>query len=304
VAIADDHVNVRWTGEGAYRSLGYYFTVRWNRARFGTYVHYVLDQFGVAPDPAELQNPPTPGVPPEYSLVDLGPAAPRYRLMYGDRSLIESDHEDDIFHHFFWHVHAETFRRTGSFFLVHAGTVVAPNGRGVVLPGASEAGKTTLVMGLVRAGFGYLSDEVAVIDPVTRRLYPYPKSLSVKEGSWPLFSDLLNGPRKIPRVGDALHVHPDDVRRSAVGAPCDIGFVVFPTFMRGADMGGFPISRAEAVKEVFGNAISTPSYGSRGLVLIADAVREAVCMRLQFATLEGAVNTISTLVSDPPNSPT
>ena len=46
---------------------------------------------------------------------------------------------------------------------VHAG-VVAVEGRAIVIPGPSRAGKSTLVAALVRAGAEYLSDEFAPLD--------------------------------------------------------------------------------------------------------------------------------------------
>jgi hypothetical protein len=64
--------------------------------------------------------------------------------------------------------------------LLHAGAV-AWGGRGVVIPGRSWSGKTTLVAELVRAGAAYFSDEYAVLDH-DGQLHPYPKPLSVREG--------------------------------------------------------------------------------------------------------------------------
>jgi hypothetical protein len=46
---------------------------------------------------------------------------------------------------------------------IHAG-VVRSRGVGIVLPGSSFSGKTTLVAALVRAGADYYSDEFAVVD--------------------------------------------------------------------------------------------------------------------------------------------
>jgi hypothetical protein len=61
---------------------------------------------------------------------------------------------------------------------VHAGAVVW-QGRAIVIPGRSRAGKSTLVAELVRAGAGYLSDEYAVIDP-SGLVLPYPRPLSLR----------------------------------------------------------------------------------------------------------------------------
>lgn len=62
------------------------------------------------------------------------------------------------------------------FVFVHAG-VVADRGRGLVLPGATQTGKTELVAALVRAGATYYSDEFAVLD-AEGRVHPYAKPLA------------------------------------------------------------------------------------------------------------------------------
>jgi hypothetical protein len=67
---------------------------------------------------------------------------------------------------------------------VHAG-VVGWQGRAVLLPGRSFAGKSTLVAALVRAGASYYSDEYAVLDP-QGHVHPYPRRLSLRqEGAQP-----------------------------------------------------------------------------------------------------------------------
>ena len=63
---------------------------------------------------------------------------------------------------------------------VHAGAV-AHRGRAIVMPGASFAGKTTLVAALVGAGATYYSDEFAVIDE-EGLVHPYAKALSLRDG--------------------------------------------------------------------------------------------------------------------------
>jgi hypothetical protein len=61
---------------------------------------------------------------------------------------------------------------------LHAG-VVAVNGRAIVLPGPSFAGKTTLTAALVQAGATYYSDEYAVLTPAGL-IEPYARDLQVR----------------------------------------------------------------------------------------------------------------------------
>lgn len=62
---------------------------------------------------------------------------------------------------------------------VHAG-VVGFQGRAILLPGRSFAGKSTLVAELVRAGAEYYSDEYAVLDS-RGSVHPYPRPISIRQ---------------------------------------------------------------------------------------------------------------------------
>ena len=62
---------------------------------------------------------------------------------------------------------------------VHAG-VVSMGERGLVLPGSSFSGKSTLVAALVAAGATYYSDEFAVLDEYGL-VHPYPRLLSLRD---------------------------------------------------------------------------------------------------------------------------
>lgn len=290
---------VRWKGQGAYRALSHYFTIRWNRVRLGEQVQHVFGDLSIPEDPRELRNPPTPGLPASYSLIDFGPQAERrYRLLYGTGLLLSSDSKDDVLFHLFWHVDAEAFRQVGDFLLIHAGAVVSPEGEGIVMPGQAGSGKTTLTAGLVRAGFGYLSDEAAAIDPVTRRLYAYPKTLNLKEGSFALFADLRAQDGKWPLLKGRWHLRARDIRPDALGAACRLGHVIVPCFQEKAATEVTAISRAAAVAELWDNTWNLHLYKERALFLLGDAMRGASACRLVFGDLDEAVEAIRELATE------
>ena len=65
---------------------------------------------------------------------------------------------------------------------IHAG-VVARNGKAIVIPANSFAGKTTLVAELVKNGAEYYSDEYAVVD-AAGLVHPFPRDLSIRDSSF------------------------------------------------------------------------------------------------------------------------
>jgi hypothetical protein len=79
--------------------------------------------------------------------------------------------------------HAELFvaERAPDHLFVHAG-VVGWEGRAIVMPGASFAGKTTLVQAWLEAGATYYSDEFAVFDRAGR-VHPFARPLSIRDDS-------------------------------------------------------------------------------------------------------------------------
>jgi hypothetical protein len=67
-------------------------------------------------------------------------------------------------------------------FAVHA-AAVAHRGRALVLAGSSGAGKTTLAVALAAVGLEMLSDELAILDPVTGLVHPYRRRLHIRPGT-------------------------------------------------------------------------------------------------------------------------
>ncbi|MGH2704418.1 MAG: hypothetical protein ACRDJ4_04785 [Actinomycetota bacterium] len=285
-----------WDGEAAYRMLSYPFFLRWSDAGLGEHLRKILGVFEVPHDPWALENSFTPGYPARYSLLDLGrPGRMRYRLLNGDYQINHSVTPDKLVRFLLWHLNTEALRRTGDFLLVHAGAVVTPGGEGVLLPGASGAGKTTLVAGLVRSGFGYLSDEAGAVDPVSHRLFPYPKALTFKYDPLERFPDLRGENGRVSISGD-WHVRPDDLRPGAVAGACEVRYLIFPRYLEGAQTTLSPLTPGAATIEVGRNTLNMNScYRERALPLLADLARAARSYRLVSGKLEEAVEAVASL---------
>lgn len=97
---------------------------------------------------------------------------------------------------------------------IHAGAV-AFAGRGMILVGQSGAGKTSTVAALVRKGAAYLSDEVALLDPVTGTVAPFVLPMAVKPWTRGAAGSLPVG-RRVAREGGVEFWLPRHVGESLV----------------------------------------------------------------------------------------
>lgn len=279
--------------------MDFYFVVQWNRWRcgpVGDYVHHVLGGFGVPVDRDEVRNPPTPGLPIVYRLAHLPGDERPYRLFVGDTCVYSATDPAHTLGHLFWQINAEAIRQTGSYLLVHAGAVVAPSGEAVLLPASSGSGKTTLTAGLVRSGFGYLTDEASAIDPVTRDVHGYPKALTMKDVA---VVDRLGCGAVRPEwsvfMAEGRHVHPHELRPDSTVTSAPVSVVVAPRYEPGATTTVTPLTQAETASVLLGQALNVRRYGRRGLMLVADVARKVRGYRLVSGDLDGAVAEVRNL---------
>jgi hypothetical protein len=283
---------IRWRGERVYRVLSHSFSIRWNRKLAPDQFDYVWGGFAAGEqDPAQRSSSDRDGAP-AYSLVDLGPPnRGRYRLLVDDQELAACGSSDELASHLLWQVFERMPEETDGFLLFHAGAVATPNGEGVLLPADSGFGKTTLVVGLVRAGFGFLSDETGVIDHHRGMLRPHPRALNFKEGSATLFPDLWP-PRNASRVRSDGYLRAEEIRDDAIAEPCRIRFVIFPRYLKGAATEVVPLGAVEALEKLWANTVNREPYGARALPLLAEMVREVKSYRLVSGDLGEAVRAV------------
>ena len=112
---------------------------------------------------------------------------------------------------------------------VHAG-VVGWRGCGIVIPGPTFIGKTTLVAALLGAGATYYSDDCALLDE-HGRVHPYAKPLAIREGG--AARQRIRAPAEIG---------------ATIGAdPLPISLIAFTHYAHGARWRPRPLSAAQAL---------------------------------------------------------
>ena len=94
------------------------------------------------------------------------------------------------------------------FVVLHGATVCGPTGS-VFIAGRSEAGKTTLALGLAARGHAVMSDDIALLEPVSGAIHPVPRCFHLDDRSR----------RLLRRAGLRL---PDLARHYGFVSPADV----------------------------------------------------------------------------------
>ena len=172
----------------------------------------------------------------------------RQHLLYADDlSLASSANLDSIFERLESDLRLFVAELAKHRVFVHAG-VVGWQGRGIVIPGRSYSGKSTLVAELVRAGATYYSDEYAVLDS-RGRVHPFSKPLELRE----------EGEFRQTKITAA------ELGGQSGTKPLPVGLVLMTQYKSGARWRPRKLSAGSGVLEMLFNTVSARRSPERAL---------------------------------------
>lgn len=194
-------------------------------------------------------------------------------------------------------------QRLNAYLLLHAG-VVARDDLALILPAAPGSGKTTLTCALHLAGWRFLSDEFAVIDPDTGEVLPMVRPAPLKNRSIAVIGErdaavlgpLYPGTRK----GDVAHFVPDRDSTLARHRRARPRAVMFPRFEAGARLHCEPLDSAAAVMRLGLNSFNYRALGPLGFRAAVELARRTKAWELRYGDLDEAIACIETLFASLP----
>jgi hypothetical protein len=278
---------------GPYRAVGYRFVVVGEAAD----VVRARIEHGLAPllDTTQRSHDDLP----TYLVDDQGSTVSfRYRVRIGRRVLVKTDSTATAAENVFWHVNLAVVKADrGEHLILHAAGV-QHRGVTVALPAPMESGKTTTAAGLLRAGFGYLTDEALVLDRTTWQVTPYPKSLALARRSLDAVGDV-----ELPSYDNAerdwqWHVPWWDLGAAGVPGLARPDLVVFPAYAANTSTEVTPLAPGEAMLALAGSTFEFTKRPRRNLELLAALVEQVPAHRLSIGNLGEAVALVSELVAE------
>ena len=271
---------IDWAARDRYRMLSVTFNVFIEDPAMARSIRWLLEPFRVPFGDATYSV--------EISALerDGGTERPLYRCLIGGKARVESWDGRDLVTAALQGMYELIPQVTRDFLLVHSGAAVR-DGAALLLPGYPRSGKSSTTLELVRTGgFGYLSDELGAIDPVTSRAYPFERAIGVEEGALPLFPGLE--PLLVDRTEMPVWLARRFVRPQDLGArtarPAEVRWIVLPTRDWDGPPRLTPISSGDAVEEMARNAFNLDVYGDRGVHLLERVARTASAFRLAGGT--------------------
>ena len=160
------------------------------------------------------------------------------------------------------------------FVFVHAGAV-AHQGRGIVIPGESFSGKTSLVAALVRAGAEYCSDEYAVLD-ARGPLHPFPKPLSLR-------TRVYQSDHSVESLGGVT-----------AREPLTVGMVVITTYRSGAEWQPRRMSSGEAVLGLLSHTVPAQTRPAHVMPTLTRACEAAIALEGERGEADGVAQALLT----------
>lgn len=177
----------------------------------------------------------------------------------------------------------ESLKRRGRFSVHAAGLCLGDHC--LLLPGDSGSGKSTLTVALVRAGFGFLSDDTVFLAhrPEGLRVLAFPDEIDVTDQTAGFFPELAHLPA-LPGVDGwtKRQVWPERVWGAEIVRESAPAAVVFPRIADSDRSTITPLDPAAALCELASNVCLTEARSSQAhLDILAELVREHGCYRLE-----------------------
>ena len=183
-----------------------------------------------------------------------GRRSPAYRVYAGTDLIAETRRLTDAARALGAHAERVVAEHAPDHLFVHAG-VVGWNGRAIVVPGASFAGKTTLVQAWLEAGATYYSDEFAVLDR-GGRVHPFARPLGIRDRS-------TGSTRRVPVTALGAEIGT---------APLPIGLVLVTSYRVGARWRPRRLTAALALLALMRHTVAARGNPEHSMPILKQAV--------------------------------
>jgi HprK-related kinase A len=180
------------------------------------------------------------------------------------------------------------------YLLLHAATV-EKDGRALIMTGESGAGKSTLAALLGERGWRLMGDEFALLDMASGELLPFPRAISLKNGSIAVMEAEVDAARFGPRLdgtpkGAIRHLRPNRDALARMGEGGQPALILFPRFGETAAVRG--VGQAEIFIRLTQASTNYVALGRRGFDALTGLVRNVPALAIDYPDTDTAIGLI------------
>lgn len=181
---------------------------------------------------------------------------------------------------------------------IHA-AALAFNGRGILLPATNGVGKSTFTLYLTQKGFNFYSDEIGLIDPICKKIFPFPKSISLDRKV--LKTSLSSATRQnivITQHAEKVFYRPAVRKKDLTkGVPLRYIFFLRRDHHDGAPSPLAPCSTGQGLMELIKNSFSPLAPNEKKFAQLMDALSRVNIYFLDNSHLERAYKAIKEVIT-------
>ena len=221
----------------------------------------------------------------------------RYILRADGRTRLSGLDKGNCFYALFCEIGQSLLENLSAGVVFHAGAV-ARRGLGIVTPGGSGCGKSSLIAWLVNNGFDYLTDELVVFGADIPHFAAFRRPLILRDGvrrETATFEALASAP-SVAAECNTIVLPPTKAR------PCSLHecrLLVFPLFVKGERLTIGALSPAEAGLELMACNVNARNLPNHGFDTVTSIARSVPAVRLRYGSfdvLAGALDDFVELV--------
>lgn len=174
--------------------------------------------------------------------------------------------------------------------VIHSG-VLARGDEAVLFPAPPGSGKSTMTAHLAFNGWRLLSDEMALITPLTQSVVPFVRPICLKNQSIALakqwFQDAaFSSIAKDTHKGDVVHLAAPVHHSSDLIRPAQIKAIVFPKFVANAQLEIVQLNQAQAMHQLADNAFNYSVLGDKGFNTLIGVVERSACFVITYSDVQ------------------